>query len=431
MNEIIQILSDWNQWWEQGSVSEYLTGHKRSYTQKIINMVNIREIKILTGVRRCGKSTLFYQVIDWLINKKGINPKQILLINFEDEAIMHYSLDEIMDAYFVHISKEQEVYLFLDEIQHVKNWEKWIRKKYDLKQGYNFFVTGSSTNLLKKEYATMLTGRNLTINIYPLSFKDILNYSDIDPESYMTWSTKTRNQSLKLLYEYIKSGGFPEIFFHHNTFARQILNQYFHDILYKDIVSRYQVNPGKIKDLAAFLMTNISNLTSFRSLRGNFGFGLNTLKEYINYMEEAFLLFQIYYFDYSLKTQMANPRKIYAIDNGLRNSVAFKFSTDTGRLIENIVCIELKQRGNEIWYYKDEKSREIDFVIKDEMAVYEVIQVSAEFQDKKTFKREIEALQSGMKTFNLNQGLIITLSRTPPHTPDNIKIIHLIDWLCK
>jgi len=127
-------------------------------------------------------------------------------------------------------------------------------------------------------------------------------------QNRMLWSSETHNQSMNILHQYLNSGGFPEVFFHHNEFSRQILNQYFQDIIYKDIVSRYAVNSFKIKDLAVFLLTNISNLTSFRALRGNFGFGLNTLKEYINYLENAFLIFQIYYYDYSLKIQMSNPR---------------------------------------------------------------------------------------------------------------------------
>jgi len=355
----------------------------------------------------------------------------ILLVNFEDEALAHLSLDDIFNAFQTHFLPKGEVYLFLDEVQQNLGWERWIRKKYDLKQKINFFITGSSANLLNQEYATLLTGRNLTTTIYPLSFKEILLFDGIEINDINLIPQEIRNRIDRLLLDYLKEGSFPELILHHPELKRRVLNQYFHDIIYKDIVSRHGCHPAKIKDLAGYLLTNIASLASLRSLRGTFGYGLNIIGEYLNYLEDAFLLFQLYFYDHSMKKQMTNPRKIYAIDNGLRNAVAFKFSQDFGRLVENAVFLELKRRNCEVYYWKDRRGKEVDFIIRQNMKIEQVIQVCVDPEDEKTRQREIIAIQSAMHEFSLKEGVILTLNKSETiwKQGETIIFIPLYEWL--
>lgn len=431
MDELLRILSEWNQWWATGKVASELTGKKRQYTRELLTLLEAREVKVLTGVRRSGKSTLFYQLIEWLLKEKKIRPHQILLVNFEDEALAHFSLDDIFNTYQTHLVPDGAVYLFLDEIQQKDAWERWVRKKYDLKQDINMFATGSSASLLGAEYATLLTGRNLTSTIYPLSFKEILDFSGIQASRIHLISGDTRNRINKLLLEYLTEGGFPEVIFHKHNLKRRLLNQYFSDIINKDIVNRHGCQPTRIKDLAGYLMTNISALTSFRALRTTFGYGLNLISEYLGYLEDAFLIFQLYFFDYSMKRQIANPRKVYAVDNGLRNAVAFKFSQDTGRLMENAVFMELKRRNKEVYYWKDKRGREVDFLLRQGLKIENAIQVCADPEDEKTNKREINALIAAMAYFDLKESIIITMDLAKQLSIEGrvINYVPLFEWL--
>lgn len=427
----MRILSEWNRWWETGSVSSELTGKKRGYTHELTSLMDAREVKVLTGVRRSGKSTLFYQLIEGLLKDKGVPGRQILLVNFEDEALIHFTLEEIYNTYQTHLSPEGQIYLFLDEVQQKEGWERWIRKKYDLKQAINFFVTGSSASLLSREYATLLTGRNLTTTIYPLSFLEILNFSGIQVNDINLVSQEMRNRINGLLIEYLREGGFPEIIFQKQNLKRRLLNQYFQDIVYKDIVNRHGCHPTRIKDLASYLMTNVSNPTSLRALRGVFGYGLNVIGDYIGYLEDAFLIFQVYLFDYSMKKQLVNPRKVYTVDNGLRNAVAFKFSQDEGRLLENAVFMELRRRKMDIYYWKDKRGREIDFLIRKGLKIESAIQVCSDPNDEKTARREIAALESAMQEYDLKEGLIITMNDTGTLKRERgaITLVPIHEWL--
>ena len=178
-------------------------------------------------------------------------------------------------------------------------------------------------------------------------------------------------------------------------------------------------------------MTNISALTSFRALRGTFGYGLNMIGEYLGYLEDAFLVFQLYFFDYSMKRQLVNPRKVYAVDNGLRNAVAFKFSQDLGRLMENAVFVELKRRKKEIYYWKDKRGREIDFLLRQGLQIESAIQVCADPEDEKTAKREITGIMAAMEEFDLKESTIVTMDLAKQLVMEGrtINYVPLFEWL--
>jgi len=404
--DIMHILADWNLWWGTGEVPEILLGRERGKSEELINLMGLREIKIVTGVRRSGKTTLLYQVIDHLL-KSGVSPENILLINFEDAALAHYAPDEIYESYLALLSPTLGNFVFIDEAQRKPGWEHWIRKMYDLKHAANFFVSGSSADLLKKEHSTLLTGRNISMDVFPMSFREFLDFSDVRVKSTEIVGTETRSKVLFSLKKYLEWGGFPEVFFVDEKYKRRLLSQYFEDIIYKDIVDRYGTNPGKTRELGVYLLTNIANPVSKRNVRNALGFGLDTISDYIAYMAEAYLLYAVPIYSPSLKVQSANPKKIYCIDTGLRNAVSFKFSEDIGRLAENAVFVELKRRAKEVFYWKS-AAGEVDFIVRTGLQIEETIQVCWNLDSERTRKRETRALYSAMEAFNLDSGIVIT-----------------------
>lgn len=424
--DIMRILADWNVWWEKNEVPLNLLGQKRRISNDLIDLMELKEIKIITGVRRSGKSTILYQIIEHLLNT-GVPSKNILLLNFEDAALAHYSPKEIYESYLSELNPAFDNFVFIDEVQRKEGWENWIRKKYDLKHVTNFFVTGSSASLLKKEYSTLLTGRNISEEIFPMSFREFLDFSGIHVDNAEIISTETRSKVLFSLKKYLKWGGFPEVFFTNENYKRRLLNHYFEDIIYKDIVDRYSTNSVKTKELGVYLLTNIANSLSKRNARNALGFGLETISDYMLYMVEAYLLYAVPIYSPSLKIQSSNPKKIYCIDTGLRNAVSFKFSDDTGRLAENAVFVELKRHKQEVYYWKNNIG-EVDFIVKEEMRPVEAIQVCWNLDEESTKKREIRALRSAMKDLNLDRGIIITEDTQAAEETDGKQIFFIPMW---
>ena len=424
--DIMRILADWNVWWEKNEVPLNLLGQKRGISDGFIDLMQLKEIKIVTGVRRSGKSTILYQIIEHLINT-GVPPKNILLLNFEDAALAHYSPQEIYESYLSELNPAFDNFIFIDEAQRKEGWENWIRKMYDLKHAANFFVTGSSASLLKKEYSTLLTGRNISEEVFPMNFVEFLEFSGVHVDNTETISTETRSKVLFNLKKYLEWGGFPEVFFTNDNYKRRILNQYFEDIIYKDIVDRYGTNSTKTKELGVYLLTNISNLLSMRNARNALGFGLETISDYMSYMAEAYLLYAVPIYSPSLKIQSANPKKIYCIDTGLRNAVSFKFSQDIGRIAENAVFVELKRRKREVYYWKNNVG-EVDFIIKEGLRPVEAIQVCWNLDEESTRKRETKALYSAMDEFDLDRGIIITEDTETVEEKDGKTIFFIPMW---
>jgi predicted AAA+ superfamily ATPase len=419
---MIEILKDWNPWWEKKDLIHELEGKSRPYYSSLVNSINIKEIIIITGIRRSGKSTLMYQMVDSLL-KKGINPEQILFVNLEDKKLIISDLDEIYNSYRENLNPDKKAYIFLDEIHRKKGWESWIRKKYDLKTHDKFIISGSSSYLLKKEYSTLLTGRNLAFEIFPLSFKEYLSFKNIGFEKLNLLSDRTKHIILNNLKEYLTLGGFPEIFFKQKEYKSKILEQYFDDILYKDIIDRHKLNSQKAKDLALFLMTNFTSLLSLRNIRNSLGISYDTIKDYLSYYKEAFLFFTLDHFSYSFKEQKTLASKIYCMDNGLRNSVSFKFSKDEGKLAENLVFIELKRQEKDIYYWKDQG--EVDFIVKNREQSITAINVT--YTDD-IEKREVSSLLNFKKRFKKTKDLII-LTKNLEKKEKGIKFIPLWKWL--
>lgn len=347
MENIIEILKKWNPW-----EKEIDAGIKRNeYMQKIYPYIDRKEILVLKGIRRCGKSTIVKQLLTELI-KNGINKKQILYLNLEEygfaDNLKIELFDEIMDAYKKYSKNKKRTYFFIDEVQKIPFWEKWVRTKYDLNENIKFIVTGSSASLLSKELSTLLTGRNISFKIMPLSFNECSEF--------------TKKSDLN---EYLQFGGFPEIVLEKSEEKKRVLlQQYFEDIVHKDIIDRYAIrNTKQVKDIARYLVSTSGSKVSINKLSKVFGISKDTMQLYVNYMIDAYLLFEVTYFSYSAKVKydVSKLPKLYCLDNGFVNITNTNYFKNTGQKFENSVFVKLTEKYEEISYWEELKS-EVDFV---------------------------------------------------------------------
>ncbi|MDP7078951.1 MAG: ATP-binding protein [Candidatus Undinarchaeales archaeon] len=424
--ELIEALGDWNPWWERRDLIGELEGVHRSAYEDLIASVDVREVTVLTGARRSGKSTLMYQMIGDLLNR-GARPEQILFVNLEDKALAGIGLDEMYTAYREAINPDDNAYIFLDEVHRREGWEAWIRKRYDRRTKDKFVISGSSSSLLKREYATLLTGRNLTFEVFLLSYLEFLDFGNERPDvgkgGRGPIGEETRHRLLNRLERYMERGGFPEVYFKPERFKMRLLAQYFDDILYKDIVERHDLSSRKVRDLALFLMTNIAGTISLRSLRGSMGLSYDTIKKYLSCFEEARLFFILDHFSYSFKEQKTLPSKVYCIDNGLRNAVSFRFSGDKGKLAENLVLVELRRRDKDVYYWKGKG--EVDFIIKNRDRTLSALNVT--YTDTVS-EREVNALMEFSERFERTRDMII-LTRNLERKEGGISFVPLWIWL--
>lgn len=360
-------------------------GVEREQLPQLVNYLNDPYVVVISGVRRVGKSTLLRQLaLNALKN-------DYFVINFEDERLLNFSVSDFDRLHEILIEEfgERNIWL-IDEIQNVQGWERFVRRLAD--QGHKFFITGSNASLLSQELGTKLTGRHITVELLPFSFNEYLKLIDKKLPSKKSLTTTERAKFQKLLTQYVKQGGiadaikYPELTVHKHLYD---------DIIYRDVATRYQIDAVKnLKELAFHLISNISGLVSFNKLKELLKVGsVNTIKSYIEYLESSWLIFIINKYAYSVKTQQIAPKKIYAIDTGLVNSVGFSFSQNKGKLLENLVFLQLKRSGKQIYYYQTQIGHEVDFYIPESGLL---VQVCQQF-DSSTADREIRALEEASK----------------------------------
>lgn len=432
-NQILEILNDWNFWKKEPD-----TGIKRkSYLNKVDDILETNMILSLIGVRRAGKSFIMRQIVQDLL-EPGKNPTCTLIINFEDRRFSEITiqlLDKIYETYLEYLNPDDKIFVFLDEIHRVEKWERWVRTMHELRK-CKIIITGSTAELLQGELASVLTGRHLDILVYPLSFKEYLDFKNLEIKDALDFIDK-KIEINRYLRNYFEYGGFPEVALSENKI--EILSAYFEDILNKDIIQRYHIRKiSKLRNLAKFYLTNISSQITFNSLIKYLGITVDTIEKFSGYLQSALLIFFIKRFSFSVKAQNKSPRKVYAIDTGLCNAIGFRFTENTGRLIENVVALELRRRAVEdplleIYYWKDNQGREVDFVIKSGLKVCELIQVCLDITNPKTKKREIRSLLKAMDIFKIEQGMIITEDLEGEENFQDKKIIYrtFSKWLLK
>lgn len=414
----------WNPWWATTDNLQSLVGISRDVTQEITKMGGLRHIKDLIGVRRSGKTTVMYQIIKAL-TEKGTSPKNITLLNFDDPEINSLPLNEVLDT--VEKINPGIEYLFLDEIQQREGWEKWVRVLYDTNRLKRIFVTGSSASLLSEDIGRVLTGRHLTFTVFPFSFKEYLLF--LGWESFdRDFLEYNKNRLKHHLASYISGGGFPETLGKNEFETKAILTHIYNDILSRDIVSRHNTSFETARKISYFLLSNAAKEFSYRKIAGNLGISVETAEKYVDYLTESFMLITLNCFSFKIPVQFKQNKKIYCIDSGLKNAVSFQISEDKGRLYENAVLVELKRKGQEVYYWKDEEKREIDFLLKESEKITHLIQVCWSIDDKKTKEREINSLVEGMNQFKLKNGMIITENFEGEEIVDRKKIVFMPLW---
>ena len=422
---IIESLSEWNPWWKKKEVDKDLLGMKREGLKELESSLEFREIKLLIGVRRSGKSTLFYQMIDSLLGK-GVSPKEILLINFEDDVLSKMSFRDVFDAYQSNKCPDSKPYIFIDEVHRCEDWVLFLRKLYDLKKIKQIFITDSSSKFLKAEYADVLTGRNISIPVFPISFKEHLLWKNVSFDNPL--ERQKVNKIKKELLGFLQWGGFPEVFFKSPPAKKKLLTEYFSDIISKDIVQRYNATYTKIKPLTDFLVSNSTAPFSPRKYSRTHGLSLESISTYVEHLKEVSLFFFMPRFSYSVNAQQLSPKKVYACDTGLFNNLGFRFSENIGRTYENSVFIELRRRGKETYYWKDKY--ECDFLIKEGIKVTGAVQVCKDITPENT-EREVNGLLEALQHFDLDEGLIITEGRDAEETikGKKVRFVPLWKWL--
>jgi len=399
------------------------------FWEKTLPEVRTRELDIgrldtdlindIVGIRRCGKTYFMFLFIKHLLDDENVNKNQILYLNFENRKLHPLKesyFNDIVDFVYAEklLDRFKKIYLFLDEVQNINGWEKQLRSIYDEFKGkVKIVISGSNASLLKKDYATLLTGRHLTINLYPLSFKEFLNFNNFSVNNKKIFTEREKSLIRKYLTEYIKSGGFPEVVLA-DEYKEDILQQYFGDIITRDIISRERIRKDAflVEEIAAYLINNISNLFSLRKISNFFGSSGNkisvpTLQNYLRFFENAFLFIPIRIFSYKIRERLQHPQKIYCIDAGLISALSSKSSPDWGRLYENTVAVELKRKKCEIYYWKDYRYNEVDFVIKKGLKISTLIQVCYDM-NKDNYERESRALIKCSKELKCKNLLIIT-----------------------
>jgi len=409
--EIINIIDFW-----QGVLKD-----KNIYPRLAMDKINLntKEITVLTGIRRSGKSF----ILNLIINKLNLKDKS-LYINFEDPFFVENSnlliIEKIIAVYQEYFNKDLK-YLFFDEIQNIDKWENAIRKLRESGR-YKIFITGSSSKLLSKEISTLLTGRHLSYEVFPLSFKEYLRFKGLDKLSKK--DIALREEFIKKNFnEYIKVGGFPEIAITKNF---QLLKNYFYDILYKDIVARYEIREKDILEkIALFLIANYSKIVTFEAIKKNYNISFDLASKYIEYLREAFLIFSLPQFSFSVKKQANLPKKNYVADIGLSNTVSFQFSGNEGRNLENIVFLELKRKGEELYYYRGNK--ECDFIIKRGLKAVSAIQVTQKITERNK-KREIGGLVEAMDELKIKNSFILTENQNDKIIINGKKILVFPIW---
>lgn len=356
---------------------------------------------IISGIRRCGKSTL--------LNTLGREFKKSNYFNFEDPRLEEFqpqdfekltsALKEINDS---------DIYFF-DEIQNVPNWEIYIRSLLD--QSKKIFLTGSNASLLSKELGTKLTGRNLRYELFPFSFTE-----------YCIYNKKQANH--KSFLNYFEEGGFPEFI---KFREGQILQDIYFDILYRDIITRHRLKSDKsLRNVANFLINNVGKEFSYNSLRKIFSLGTaSTPINYVSYLEDSYILFVIPTFDFSLKKQAVNPKKAYVIDNALGNCVASRFTKDKGRMLENMVFLELRKKHRNIFYFKG--IGECDFITQDRQEVSGAYQVCYELT-LDNLNRELDGLIEAVKKTKAKKLMILTMDQEDKLEKDGLIIPVIPVW---
>ena len=391
-NQILSIIAQNIELAKKGSF------RKRAVLPKAIELLDVKHILSLVGVRRCGKSTIMKELIR--VALKRTSEKNILYLNLENPFFNQYknevsNLQKIYELFFKQCDKRKKIYVFFDEIQFFTDWQVFIKYLYE-KNEAKIVLTGSNSRLLSSEFTTLLSGRTIPLHIYPFSIEEAKYSFD----------------------EYLIDGGFPEIVLKEGE-KKQLVEIYYKNILYQDVIPRFGVqNILAIENLSYYLLSNFGKKISYNTLKSLSHLDDKTAKQYISYLEDANLLYAIHNYDFSLKKLIGNKKKVYLVDN-LFASLGFKNSPDYGQLFENYIFMVLKRLGLDIYFYQN--GGECDFLVKEGMKISNCIQACYDLTSKNK-DREVKGLINAMKKFNVKEGYIVTKSKKETFEVDGLKV---------
>jgi len=388
---------------------KYPNLQQRTVFESLKTNLQTRHIQVLTGIRRSGKSSLFAMLINELMEEN--KPKSILKLNLDnplffeiwDNPASLYKLVETAEK----ITGEKIKYLFLDEVQVVKDWETFVKSVYDTETFKKIFVTGSNSSFLQNEYSSFLSGRYLDNVVFPYSFREILKHNNI--HTYFD-AINHIPKILQLLDACLEWGCFPEIIATRNKEIKtSLLNSYFDSIIMKDCISRYQIaDIATFKKLLLYTISNIGAVFSYKSLATAVGTNENTTKKYINILNDSYIINDVSNFAFSLKENVRNIHKLYVADNGMINAVSYRLWDNRSKLFENFIFNELqKQQYDEITFSCS--AGECDFVVKKGFE-YQAIQVCYELTQENS-KREFGGFDAIEKEIKLSKKIIITYNQ--------------------
>lgn len=362
-----------------------------------IQAVNPDYITVISGVRRCGKSVLAHQLLA---------DQPYAYVNFDDERFLNFEAAELNNLYQV----LQEIYpntkvLLLDEVQNVAGWELFVNRLQ--RSGIRMIVTGSNAHLLSKELATHLTGRHILFELYPFSFSEFLQYQGTQFQLDIM-STSQMAEVKRYFQDFVSGGGFPLAL--NTELSQQYLRELYRDILERDIVTRHRIRRvEELYDLSLYGLTQFGSRISYNQLQKVFDIkSPHTIKKYLSYCEDAYLLSQLSIFSFQLKKRMTSLRKIYAVDSGMINALTTQHSPNNGRLLENIVCIEFKRRKQDIYFYVTKQGREVDFVVHKNKKITQLVQVCYQLDNVETRTRELKALVEASTELFCNELTVLT-----------------------
>jgi uncharacterized protein len=373
---------------------------------------------VVIGMRRSGKTWFCYQQMQELLGK-GLEKERLLYLNFEDERLLPFSVQDfqsILETYYRKFPafKSKQCYLFLDEVQRIEGWDKFVRRVLDTEQLF-VCVTGSSSRLLSKEIPASLRGRSLTTEIFPFSFKEFLCYRKVGSESVQRFDSKTRAVLQNLMSQYLKIGGFPEVQTFNDDLRREVLRNYLDVVILRDVIERYSIsNTVALRALMRHVMhapaTRFSVNKFYHSLQSqSIACTKNNLYDYMDHFTDTFLLYQAALHTRSERSRRVNPKKVYVIDPGLLGAMSPYVTDDRGAVLENLVFMHFRRQGLEPEYYLTKNGAEVDFVlaVKD-TDDRRLIQVCWDMNEPVTQKREISSLSSAMQELGISRGTIVT-----------------------
>jgi hypothetical protein len=369
----------------------------RTAYEAVLPLRKNNEVIIISGVRRCGKSTLMQKI-------RSEDKQKDYYLNFEDDRLINFTVEDFQTLLevFEELYGHQTIFYF-DEIQNILNWERFVRRLHE--DNNKIYITGSNATMLSKELGTKLTGRYISLSMYPYSFYEFVRHYSPELINKKTYVTQEIGAARKLFTEYCRVGGIPEFVKFENP---EYLHDLYESIIYRDIITRYKLPQERpIKELVFYLASHIGKDITFNALSKIIDVSsATTVSEYCSYLENSYLSFLVNRFNYSLKKQIYFDKKQYFVDHALTRAIGFRISDDRGRFLENIVFIELKRRNHEIFFHK--MKYECDFVIRHRAKIVIAIQVCVRLDTDEAKKREYAGLIEAMEAYHLKEGLILT-----------------------